>query len=108
MNLPLRPPRAQRPPLVPVPAAVKRTGGRELGDFEHGRLVFAQSGCEACRRIGDQGNSGPGPALTHIGARLSERQLEHALIDPRQPMPSFRHLPAAKLKALVEFLSLLR
>jgi hypothetical protein len=31
-----------------------------------------------------------------------------AAVEPRAPMPSFSHLPAAKFKALVEFLVLLR
>ncbi|MGA9313749.1 MAG: c-type cytochrome [Solirubrobacteraceae bacterium] len=96
------------PALVPIPAAVKRVGGRQLSEFDKGRKVFAQSGCEACHQIGDQGNPGPGPALTHIGSTLSARQIEHAILDPTEPMPSFSHMPAAKLKTLVEFLSLLR
>jgi hypothetical protein len=99
---------ASEPPLPPVPAAVKRAGGEELSEFGQGGKVFTQSGCEACHRLGEDGNSGPGPALTQIGAALSKQQLEHALVDPRRPMPSFKHLPAAKFKALVEFLSLLR
>jgi cbb3-type cytochrome oxidase cytochrome c subunit len=59
-------------------------------------------------RLGDVGNAGPGPNLTHVGSRLSTTQLEHAIIDPRGAMPSFSRLPAAKFKAVVEFLSLLR
>ena len=62
----------------------------------------------ACHRIGDYGNARPGPNLTHVGSTLSTPQLEHAIIDPRAPMPSFSHLPTAKFKAVVEFLSLLR
>ena len=54
------------------------------------------------------GNPGPGPALTHVGSVLSRRGIEHALISPTAPMPSFRHLPRAKFKALVTFLSELR
>ena len=96
------------PPLPPIPAAVKRAGAKKVSEFEQGGRVFVQSGCEACHRLGEDGNSGPGPALTQIGAALSKQQLEHALVDPREPMPSFRRLPAAKFKALVEFLSLLR
>jgi menaquinol-cytochrome c reductase cytochrome b/c subunit len=91
-----------------VPVAVGRAGGKELSDFEAGRTVYAQSGCAACHRLGDVGNAGPGPNLTHIGSTLSTPQLERAIIDPRAPMPSFSHLPAAKFKAVVEFLSLLR
>jgi len=35
-----------------------------------GQEVVAQSGCLACHKLGDNGNNGPGPELTHIGARL--------------------------------------
>jgi menaquinol-cytochrome c reductase cytochrome b/c subunit len=99
---------AEEPPLPEVPAAVRRAGGKELSDFEAGRTVYAQSGCAACHRLGDFGNAGPGPNLTHIGSTLSTPQLERALVDPHAPMPSFSHLPAAKFKSVVEFLSLLR
>jgi mono/diheme cytochrome c family protein len=98
------------PTLITVspPPAVVHAGGHQLAEFEQGRTVVAQSGCLACHRIGQTGNHGPGPALTHIGAKLSRRGIEHALIDPSAPMPSFKHLPAAKFKAVVEFLSELR
>jgi mono/diheme cytochrome c family protein len=91
-----------------IPAAVRRAGGRELREFKAGRTVLAESGCLACHRIGGVGNRGPGPSLAHVGTRLTPRQLERALRSPRAPMPSFKRLPAAKLHALVRFLSLLR
>jgi menaquinol-cytochrome c reductase cytochrome b/c subunit len=94
--------------LVPVPPALARAGGRELGKFDAGMEVVAQSGCLACHRIGEQGNPGPGSDLTRIGARLSKRQIEHAILDPTAPMPSFSHFPPAKLSAVVTFLELLR
>jgi mono/diheme cytochrome c family protein len=93
--------------LVPVPPALARAGGRELGEFDAGMEVVAQSGCLACHRIGQQGNPGPGSDLTRIGARLSKRQIEHAILDPTAPMPSFSHFPPAKLSAVVTFLELL-
>jgi mono/diheme cytochrome c family protein len=93
--------------LVPVPPAVARAGGRELGKFDAGMVLVAQSGCLACHRIGEQGNPGPGSDLTHIGAKLSARQIEHAILDPTAPMPSFSHSPPAKLSAVVTFLGLL-
>jgi Cytochrome c len=64
---------------LPIPAAVKQAGGRGQQEFEAGKLVVAQSGCLACHRIGDDGNRGPGTNLTHIGAKLSEREIAHAL-----------------------------
>ena len=38
--------------------------------LEPGKEVVAQSGCLACHKLGDNGNDGPGPELTHIGARM--------------------------------------
>lgn len=97
-------------PLIelPIPTAVKRAGGHEQREFEAGKLVVAQSGCLACHRIGDNGNRGPGPNLTHIGSKFSEREIAHAIVDPRAPMPSFSHLPAQKFHDIVRFLALLR
>jgi hypothetical protein len=94
--------------LTILPAAVKRAGGEELRAFEAGRTVYAQTGCGACHRIGSFGNAEPGPNLTHVGSALSRSGIEKAILDPTQPMPSFRHLPPAKLRAIVRFLSLLR
>jgi hypothetical protein len=59
-------------------------------------------------RLGDVGNAGPGPNLTHVESTLSTTQLEHAIIDPRGAMPSFSRLPAAKFKAVAVALMFLR
>jgi mono/diheme cytochrome c family protein len=91
-----------------VPAAVRRAGGEELRAFEAGRTVYARTGCAACHRIGNFGNAEPGPNLTHVGSTLSRSGIEKAILDASEPMPSFRRLPPAKLKAIVRFLSLLR
>lgn len=93
---------------VPPPPTVLHAGGRQLAEFEQGRLVVAQSGCLACHRLGQSGNHGPGPNLTHIGSNLSKHGIEHAIVDPTAPMPSFKNLPAAKFKAVVTFLHDLR
>jgi cbb3-type cytochrome oxidase cytochrome c subunit len=90
-----------------APQSVKRAGGSRLAEFELGRSVLAQSGCLACHKIGDLGNAGPGQDLTRVGVRLSAARLERAIVDPTEPMPSFRNLPRVKLQALVVFLSLL-
>lgn len=97
---------AQR--LVPVPPAVEDAGGNELKAFNAGMNVVVQTGCMACHRIGVQGNSGPGSDLTHVGSKLSDSEIEHAILAPTAPMPSFKNLPAAKFKDLVDFLSMLR
>jgi hypothetical protein len=92
---------------LPRPVVPGREGRRKR-EVEAGRLDVAQSGCLACHRIGDNGNRGPGKNLTHIGSKLSEREIVHAIVDPRAPMPSFRHLPAEKLHDIVRFLAALR
>jgi menaquinol-cytochrome c reductase cytochrome b/c subunit len=76
--------------------------------YEAGKLVAAQSGCLACHKIGENGNSGPGPNLTEIGDRLLPAAIERTLDNPTAPMPSFRNLPANKKSALVEFLAQLK
>jgi hypothetical protein len=93
--------------MVEPPPAVAHGGGAKLSQFSFGRSVTAQSGCLACHRIGEAGNVGPGPDLTHVGSRLPPTGIERAITNPTAPMPSFRNLPKAKLKALVTFLSLL-
>jgi mono/diheme cytochrome c family protein len=105
-----REPSVSGPTTIPVapPRAVSRAGGRTLAQFYLGRSVAAQSGCLACHRMGAAGNRGPGSDLTNVGSRLSRRGIERAILNPTAPMPSFRHLPKAKLRALVTFLSLLQ
>jgi menaquinol-cytochrome c reductase cytochrome b/c subunit len=76
--------------------------------YEAGKLVAAQSGCLACHKIGENGNSGPGPNLTEIGDRLLPAAIERTLDNPTAPMPSFRNLPANKKSALVDFLGQLK
>jgi hypothetical protein len=94
--------------FVAVPVAVRHAGGHVLRDFQAGMHDVAESGCLACHRLGEHGNNGPGSELTHIGSKLSVGQIEHALVDPSEPMPSFKDLPAVKFKDVVKFLSLLR
>ena len=73
--------------------------------YEAGKLVAAQSGCLACHKIGENGNSGPGPNLTEIGKRLPAPAILRTLDNPTSPMPSFRGLPAEKKNNLVAFLA---
>ena len=76
--------------------------------YEPGKLVAAQSGCLACHKIGENGNGGPGPALTDIGDKLLPGAILRTLENPTAPMPSFAGLPEEKKTALVAFLSSLR
>jgi ubiquinol-cytochrome c reductase cytochrome b subunit/menaquinol-cytochrome c reductase cytochrome b/c subunit len=93
---------------MPTPKAVLQAGGTTLSEYEAGKLVVAQSGCLACHKIGENGNGGPGPPLTKIGARLPRQAIARTLVNPTAPMPSFKNLPPQKFKAVVEFLSQLK
>ncbi|MBX5469591.1 MAG: c-type cytochrome [Thermoleophilaceae bacterium] len=79
--------------------------------YEAGKLVAASSGCQGCHKIGEAGNAGPGPDLTHIGSRLPRQAIARTLINPTAPMPSFAALKQQdpqKFNELVNFLSSLR
>jgi menaquinol-cytochrome c reductase cytochrome b/c subunit len=91
---------------TPTPASIKVQGGNVLAEFEAGKKAVAQSGCLACHKIGDNGNAGPGPNLTHIGSRLPHQAIARTLVNPTAPMPSFKNLPPNKFSAIVDFLSL--
>ena len=93
---------------MPVPTAVRQAGGTLLAEYEEGRKVVAQSGCLACHKLGDNGNSGPGPELTHIASRIPRQAIARTLVNPTAPMPSFKNLPAKKFDAIVNFLSQLK
>jgi menaquinol-cytochrome c reductase cytochrome b/c subunit len=73
--------------------------------YEAGKLVAAQSGCLACHKIGENGNSGPGPNLSEIGVRLPAPAIRRTLENPTAPMPSFAGLPEKKKADLVAFLA---
>ncbi len=91
-----------------TPKAVIENGPAAVEKWNEGRLAIAQSGCEACHTIGDNGNPGPGPNLTHIASRLPETAIARTLVNPTQPMPSYKNLPAKKFNAIVDFLSQLK
>ena len=76
--------------------------------FQYGKEVAANSGCLGCHKFGENGNDGPGPNLSEIGARLPQQAIERTLDNPTAPMPSFRNMPPDQKKALVEFLGQLR
>ena len=90
---------------IATPAAVVRDGQAAVARWNEGRIVVSQSGCEACHTIGNNGNGGPGPNLTHIGARLPRLAIAHTLVNPTAPMPSYRKLPPKKFQAVVNFLT---
>jgi menaquinol-cytochrome c reductase cytochrome b/c subunit len=73
--------------------------------YKAGEEVAAQSGCGACHIIGENGNNGPGPDLTHIGARIPRAAIIRSLEIGPGIMPSFQDLPPKKLNALADFLA---
>jgi ubiquinol-cytochrome c reductase cytochrome b subunit/menaquinol-cytochrome c reductase cytochrome b/c subunit len=93
---------------MPTPKAVLLAGGTVLQQYEAGKAVVAQSGCEACHKIGENGNDGPGPNLTHIASRLPRQGIARTLVNPTAPMPSFKNLPPNKFNAIVAFLAQLK
>jgi menaquinol-cytochrome c reductase cytochrome b/c subunit len=96
---------------MPTPAAVTAQGPKVVAQFEAGKQVVAQSGCLACHKIGENGNSGPGPELTAVAARIPAQAIARTLVNPTAPMPSFATLKAKdpkKFNDLVAFLSQLK
>jgi menaquinol-cytochrome c reductase cytochrome b/c subunit len=73
--------------------------------LEPGKEVVAQSGCLACHKLGDNGNDGPGPDLTHIGARLPRNAIARSLEVGPSIMPSYSGLPPEKKTALTAYIA---
>jgi ubiquinol-cytochrome c reductase cytochrome b subunit/menaquinol-cytochrome c reductase cytochrome b/c subunit len=79
--------------------------------YEKGKEAVASSGCLGCHKIGENGNAGPGPPLTNIGARLGRQAIARTLVNPTPPMPPFTALQKndpEKFNELVNFLSSLK
>ncbi len=93
---------------MPTPASVTAQGPAAVKAFNAGKEITPQLGCLACHKIGENGNDGPGPPLTHIGSRLPRQAISRTLVNPTAPMPSFKDLPPDKFKNLVEFLAQLK
>ncbi|MEA2218673.1 MAG: menaquinol-cytochrome c reductase cytochrome b/c subunit [Solirubrobacteraceae bacterium] len=93
--------------MAPPPSVVAG-GPAAQRTFEAGKQVVAQSGCLACHKIGENGNTGPGPDLSKIGARLPRQAIARTLVNPTAPMPAFTNLPVQKRNDLVEFLAQLK
>ncbi len=96
---------------IAVPANVKLQGAQAVATFQSGQQVVAQSGCGACHKFGDNGNGGPGPELTEIGARLPSAAISRTLLNPPAPMPSFKGLQQSnpqQFNEMVQFLSALK
>jgi menaquinol-cytochrome c reductase cytochrome b/c subunit len=74
-------------------------------ELEPGKEVVAQEGCLACHKLGENGNDGPGPELTEIGARIPRNAIIRSLEVGPGIMPSYSGLPPEKSEALTAFLA---
>ena len=80
-------------------------------EYQEGKNVMASTGCLGCHRVGENGNSGPGPNLTHIGGALPRQAIARTLVNPTAPMPTYSRLKERdpeKFNALVEYLGSLK
>ncbi|HZJ29381.1 MAG TPA: c-type cytochrome [Solirubrobacterales bacterium] len=73
--------------------------------YEAGKLIAAQSGCLACHQIGENGNHGPGPELTHIAATVPRAAIIRSLEIGPGVMPAYADLSPEKLNQLADFLA---
>ncbi len=90
---------------MPPPASLNAA---QATTFRAGENVVGDSGCLACHVLGDNGNNGPGPPLTHIGSILRPDAIASTLRNPTAPMPSFSGLAnnsPKQFQNLVTFLS---
>ncbi|MGI8729846.1 MAG: c-type cytochrome [Solirubrobacteraceae bacterium] len=90
------------------PPSVMAGGEEAIRAFEAGKQVVAQSGCLACHKIGENGNTGQGPDLSEAGGRLPREAIARTLVNPTAPMPAYTDLAASKRDNLVEFLAQLK
>jgi menaquinol-cytochrome c reductase cytochrome b/c subunit len=78
--------------------------------LEEGKEITATSGCLACHKIGENGNT-LGPNLTDVGQRLGPAAIARTLVNPTSPMPSyqsFREDNPEQFDKLVEYVSSLK
>jgi len=73
--------------------------------YEAGKEVVASSGCLACHKLGENGNDGPGPDLTHIAEDVPRAAILRSIEIGPGIMPSYRELPPKKKEELADFLA---
>lgn len=91
-----------------TPERIVALGPQIVASYESGKQLVPQAGCLACHKIAENGNDGPGPPLTSIGARLPKQAIAQTLINPTAPMPAFKDLPQKQFDDLVLYLSQLK
>jgi quinol-cytochrome oxidoreductase complex cytochrome b subunit len=73
--------------------------------YEAGKEVVATAGCLACHKLGENGNDGPGPELTHIAEDVPRAAILRSVEIGPGIMPSYRELPPKKKEELADFLA---
>ncbi len=73
--------------------------------YEAGKEVAAGQGCLGCHKLGENGNNGPGPELTHIASRIPRAAIIRSVEIGPGIMPSYGELSPKKLEELANFLS---
>lgn len=97
----------------PQESAKRMTRGQEImvasATVSPGAAVFQTRGCMNCHSL--QGKGGTfGPALDTIGRKLTMKQIEHYITDPRSVnpkalMPAQKELSQAELEQVAKFLA---
>ena len=93
---------------APAAAAVSSSAASSTGpDPVRGRRAF-QRYCAVCH--GAKGEGGLGPPLQGISARLTDEQIRHQILEPRNSMPRLSPAPvdAATLGDLLAYLGRLK
>jgi mono/diheme cytochrome c family protein len=88
------------PGASPGNAAGSPGGGALAGGSTDPKAIIPAAGCLACHKLGDNGNDGPGPELTHIGARIPSSAIARSLQVGPSIMPSYSGLSPQKAQAL--------
>ncbi len=74
-------------------------------EFEAGKQLTASQGCLACHKLGENGNDGPGPELTEIGAQIPREAIARSLEVGPGIMPSYGELSRKQTEDLTQFLA---
>ena len=74
-------------------------------EYEAGKQITASQGCLGCHVIGENGNDGPGPELTEIGAKIPREAIARSLEVGPGIMPSYQGLSPQKQDDLTAFLA---
>jgi mono/diheme cytochrome c family protein len=74
-------------------------------EYEAGKQVTASQGCLGCHKLGENGNDGPGPELTEIGAQIPREAIARSLEVGPGIMPAYAELSPQQQDDLTSFLA---